>query len=155
MYSMIPSSSRYFTDSSRLMNRRASVDDTSLATQLVTMWMFRRYLLRRSELKMNCSGLLPLRVMTTSPCWPRIASSWEKWEKSWKTFLKFILTTHIIDIPQIWSRKRLKQICTTKQFDLNWILQLLYRIWQPAGKISCVDTIQIADYRVKVVLMML
>lgn len=78
MYSMTLSSSKYFTESPRLMKRRASVDETSLATQFVTMWIFRRYLLRRSESKMNCSGLLPLRVMTTSPCWPRIDSSWSE-----------------------------------------------------------------------------
>lgn len=78
MYSMTLSSSRYLTERLRLMRRRASVDETSLATQFVTMWMLRRYLLSRSESKINCSGLLPLRVMTTIPCWPRIDSSFKQ-----------------------------------------------------------------------------
>lgn len=98
MYSMTLSSSKYFTESPRLMKRRASVDETSLATQFVTMWIFRRYLLRRSESKMNCSGLLPLRVMTTSPCWPRIDSSW--WENLRFIFgklNKFIKNFHLFD----------------------------------------------------------
>lgn len=75
MYSITESSSKYFTDSPRPISRRASVDETSFATQFVTIVMLRRYLLSRSESKMNCSGLLPLLVMTTRPCCPKIASS--------------------------------------------------------------------------------
>lgn len=76
MYSTIRSSSRYLTLSPRAIRRRAIVELTSFETQFVINVMLRRYLVSWSELKINCSGLEPLRVITTMPCWPRMVSSW-------------------------------------------------------------------------------
>lgn len=76
MYSTIRSSSRYLTLSPRAIRRRAIVELTSFETQFVINVMLRRYFVSWSELKINCSGLEPLRVMTTIPCWPRMVSSW-------------------------------------------------------------------------------
>lgn len=63
------------------MKRRAKVEETSLAIQFVTIVILRRYLLSRSESKINFSGFDPLRLMTTMPCWPSIASSCRELEK--------------------------------------------------------------------------
>lgn len=72
---MIRSSSRYLTLWPRAISRLTMVELTSFETQFVIRVMLRRCLVNRSELKMNCSGLEPLRVITTRPCWPNRASS--------------------------------------------------------------------------------
>lgn len=78
MYSIVESSMRYLTERFLLMKRRAKVEETSLAIQLVTVVMLRRYLLSKSESNINFSGFDPLRLITTMPCCPRIASSCRK-----------------------------------------------------------------------------